>query len=464
MLARDGPRTAKGAHVSPKTLLVVDDDPIARDNLARILEHEGHRALQAESGPAALEIIAQRDLDLVVTDLKMPGMDGLALLAEAKRLRPDTEIILMTGYASVGTAVQAMRDGAYDYISKPFEVEEMRALVEKALEKRGLRAEIAALRQRIESDRGITRFVGQDPTIQALKETIAQVSQLDCNVLIMGETGTGKELVARIIHELSPRADKRFMAVNCGAFSADLIDNELFGHAPEAYTGANKVKKGILETVDGGVIFFDEIGELPLAQQVKLLRILQERKLIRVGDTKEIDLDMRVLAATNKDLKMEVERGEFRMDLYYRLNVIALRLPTLAERRSDIPLLVRHFLAKHSPQGRPMLRITDEVMDILTGYDFPGNVRELENIIERAVALCEGGTFEPRHLPADLVASGARARRSQDRTWPTLEDNERRYIGEVLEEVGGNKTRAAEILGIDRVSLWRKLKRYEMDA
>ena len=218
--------------------------------------------------------------------------------------------------------------------------------------------------------------------------------------------------MARIIHELSPRADKRFLAVNCGAFSAELIDNELFGHAQEAFTGAEKVKQGLLESVKGGVMFFDEIGELPLNMQVKLLRVLQERKLIRVGDTKEIPLDMRVVAATNKDLKKEVERGEFRMDLYYRLNVITLHLPSLAERRSDIPLLMRHFLAKHSPQGRPLLKISDEVMEILMGYGFPGNVRELENIVERALALCEGNVFEPRHLPPDIAGGGGLAQRA----------------------------------------------------
>jgi len=442
-------------------ILVVDDEQIARDNLASILEREGYTITAARDGAEAVRLLEESEFDLVVTDLRMQRMDGLQLLAETKRLRPECEVILMTGYASVNTAVEAMRMGAYDYISKPFDIQEMQALVEKALEKRGLKSEIAELKRRIESDKGITRFVGQDPTIIALKETIAQVSQLDCNVLIHGETGTGKELVARIIHELSPRAGKRFMAVNCGAFSPELIDNELFGHSPEAYTGADKGKPGLLESVKGGVMFFDEIGELPLNMQVKLLRVLQERKLIRVGDTKEIPLDMRVLAATNKDLKKEVERGEFRMDLYYRLNVIAFQLPSLAERRSDIPLLMRHFLAKHSPQGRPLLKISDEVLNALMAYDFPGNVRELENIIERALALCEGNVFELRHLPPDIAAGGSLALRAESQAWPSLEDNERQYIYSVLEEVGGNKTRAAEILGIDRVSLWRKLKRFE---
>lgn len=441
-------------------ILVVDDDPIARDNLANILGREGFQAAAAEDGVAAVRLLEDHDFDLVITDLRMKNMDGLGLLAAAKRLRPDCEVILMTGYASVDTAVEAMRAGAYDYISKPFDIAEMRALVEKALEKRSMRSEIAELRRRIESDKGITRFIGQDPAIVALKENIAQVSQLDCSVLINGETGTGKELVARIIHELSPRAGKRFMAVNCGAFSAELIDNELFGHAKEAFTGAEKGKQGLLEAAKGGVMFFDEIGELPLAMQVKLLRVLQERKIIRVGDTKEIALDMRVIAATNKDLKKEVERGEFRMDLYYRLNVITLQLPSLAERRGDIPLLIRHFLAKHSPSGRPLLKISDEVMETLMGYSFPGNVRELENIVERAVALCEGSVFEMRHLPPDIVGGGL-LQRTEPQAWMTLEENEKRYIYSVLEEVGGNKTRAAEILGIDRVSLWRKLKRYE---
>ncbi len=441
-------------------ILIVDDEAITRENLALILGKEGHDTVVAAGGVEAIRALEATDFDLVLTDLKMKDADGLEVLDRARKLRPDTEVIVLTGYATVATAVEAMRKGAYHYIPKPFEVEELRMLVEKALEKRRMRTEISELRQRIESDKGITRFIGQAPTIQALKETIAQVSQLDCNVLILGETGTGKELVARIIHELSPRSSQRFMALNCGAFSAELIDNELFGHEKEAFTGAGRVKKGLLEAASGGTVFFDEVGELPLTMQVKLLRVLQERNFLRVGGTEEIPVDIRILAASNKDLKKEVELGEFRQDLFYRLNVICLHIPSLSERKEDIPLLARHFLAKHTPKGSPVRRISVEVMDILMNYEFPGNVRELENIVERAAVLCEGEVIEPRHLPADLQELRARPERKVQEQWPTLEENEKLYILSVLEEVGGNKTRAAKILGIDRVSLWRKLKRY----
>ena len=295
-------------------------------------------------------------------------------------------------------------------------------------------------------------------------ELARRVAPADSTVLITGASGTGKELVARAVHELSPRADNRFMAVNCGAFSPDLIANELFGHEREAFTGAGREKKGLLEAAAGGSVFFDEIGDLPLPMQVNLLRVLQERSFLRVGGTREIAVDIRVLAATNRDLKKEVERGAFRQDLYYRLNVIALHLPNLAERREDIPLLVRHFIAKHTPAGATVKSVAPEVMARLQRYDYPGNVRELENIVARGLALCDGPQIEPRHLLGEVDGGALRIARREPRQWPTLEENERQYILSVMEEVGGNKTRAARILDIDRVSLWRKLKRYRIDS
>ena len=386
-----------------RKILIVDDEPIARDNLAHILKKDGYSPLLAENGQQAIDILQQEEVDLVLTDLRMKGLDGMAVLAEAKNLWPSTEVVVITGYASVDTAVAAMRQGAYHYISKPFKIEELRAIVEKALEKNLLRKEIHTLRERVYSQTGTSRIIGQSPKIQALRETINQVAQLDCNVVIQGETGTGKELVARTIHELSPRAEKRFVAFNCGAFTEELITSELFGHERGAFTGANKIKKGLLEMAERSTVFFDEIGELPLSMQVKLLRVLQERTLLRVGGTEEIPIDIRVLAATNKDLKREAEEGAFRTDLFYRLDVLTINVPSLSERREDIPLLANHFLAKYTRPERVAPRLSLEAAQRLMSYEYPGNIRELENIVQRILIHCDGEVVEPHHLMADLA-------------------------------------------------------------
>ncbi|MDD3991213.1 MAG: sigma-54 dependent transcriptional regulator [Desulfobacteraceae bacterium] len=447
-----------------ETLLIVDDEAITRENLAHSLGKKGYRIVTAANGAEAIERLVDTEIGFVLTDLRMHPVDGLEVLARARKLQPAAEVVVVTGYASVDTAVEAMRRGAYHYIAKPIQIEELGLIVEKALEKRRLKKEVRDLRRRVADQSGLARIVGQSQAILALKEMIRQVAALDCTVLIAGETGTGKELVARAVHELSPRADHRFMAVNCGAFSPELIANELFGHEREAFTGAGREKKGLLEAASGGSVFLDEIGDLPLPMQVNLLRVLQERSFRRVGGTQEITADIRVLAATNKDLKKEAERGAFRQDLYYRLNVIALHLPNLAERREDIPLLVRHFIAKHTPVGAAVKTVAPEVMDRLQRYDYPGNVRELENIVARGLALCDGPQIDPPHLLEEVDGSALRIARREPHPWPTLEENERRYILAVMEEVGGNKTRAARILNIDRVSLWRKLKRYQIDS
>jgi DNA-binding NtrC family response regulator len=448
-----------------RKILVVDDEAIARDNLAFILKKEGYLPILAENGQQAIDLLMQEEVDLVLTDLRMKGRDGMAVLTETKNLWPSTEVIVITGHASVDTAVEAMRYGAYHYISKPFKINELRAIVEKALEKNLLRREIHSLRQRVQAEAGASsRIIGQSQKIMALRETIHQVAQLDCNVLIQGETGTGKELVARTIHELSPRAKHRFVAFNCGAFSEELITSELFGHERGAFTGANKIKKGLLELAENGTVFFDEVGELPLSMQVKLLRVLQERTLMRVGGTEEIPIDVRVLAATNKDLKKEAEEGAFRTDLFYRLDVLAINVPSLAERKEDIPLLASHFLAKHTRPGRVVPRLAVETAQRLMCYEYPGNIRELENIVQRILLYCHGEIVEPRHLVADLREGMAVAVRTTDRqSWPSLDEHEKQYIMEVLDEVEGNKSAAAKILGIDRVSLWRKIKRYGLE-
>jgi len=449
--------------MSAARILIVDDELIARQNLEHILRKEGYVTVCAENGEAAIRQLEHGEFDLVLTDLRMQPVDGMELLRTTKQLFPNTEVIMLTGYATVNSAVEAMQKGAYHYVAKPYNFEEVRVLVRQALDKRQLRLEVGELRRRLEDRQDVPLLIGNSQEMENLRKTIEQIAPADCSVLIQGETGTGKELVAKTIHRLSPRASNRFLAINCGALSEDLLANELFGHEKEAFTGARGIKKGLLEVAHGGTILLDEIGDMPLAMQVKLLRVLQERNLMRVGGTEEVPIDIRVLAATNKDLKYEVSQGNFRQDLYYRLNVIHLIVPRLADRKDDILLLSIHFLQKIArSQGKSVEAISDEVLDILMSYPFPGNVRELENIMHRAVTLAQGTAIEVHHLPPDLQQMAHKLHRPK-REFKTLEENERDHIAWVLEQVDGNKTRAAEILGIDRVSLWRKLKRYGME-
>lgn len=444
-------------------LLVVDDEAIARDNVAYILKKGGYEVFTAEDGQAAIGVLENREVDLVLTDLRMKGKDGMAVLEACKRLWPQTEVIVITGYASVDTAVEAIQKGAYHYLAKPVKKEEMLTLVQKALEKRALQQEVIELRKQVSSTTGVTRILGRSLKIQLLRESIVQVAQLDCNVLIQGETGTGKELVARTIHELSPRSAKRFVAFNCGAFTEELITSELFGHEKGAFTGASQIKKGLLELAEGGTVFFDEVGELSLPMQVKLLRVLQERTIMRVGGTEEIPVDIRIIAATNKDLKKEAENGAFRLDLFYRLDVLTIKVPALVERKEDIPILVNHFLAKHSPPSATLPSLSPEVAQQLKQYAYPGNVRELENIAQRLLLQCDGEVIESAHLIEDLHGSSVTPSRVAMDSWPSLEEHEKNYILDVLDETAGNRSKAAKILQIDRVSLWRKIKRYGLD-
>ncbi|MBF0507571.1 MAG: sigma-54-dependent Fis family transcriptional regulator [Deltaproteobacteria bacterium] len=451
--------------MTPGAVLIVDDEQIARENLAYALKKEGYDTCCVDGGKAALAELKKREFDLVMTDLRMPEVDGMEVLRHTKSSYPETEVIVITGHASVSSAVEAMHQGAYHYLSKPYQLDEVRNLVMQAMEKRSMRQELSELKRQVKNQQAGPLIIGNSPKVEALKTMIAQIAPTDCSVLILGETGTGKELVARTIHHLSNRADKRFMAVNCGAFNEELLTNELFGHEKDAFTGARGVKKGIFEVADGGTILLDEIGDMPISMQVKLLRVLQERTLMRVGGTREIPIDVRVLAATNKDLKREAELGTFRQDLYYRINVITLTVPHLAARKDDIPLLCRHFMKYFNvAQGKAVTGISDEVMEILMSYEFPGNIRELENVIERAVALAEGTTIEVRHLPGDLQDVDLSLRVHRPHPFMTLEENEKEYIAWVLQQVSYNKTKAAAILSIDRVSLWRKLRRYNLDS
>jgi DNA-binding NtrC family response regulator len=447
---------------APKTILVVDDEAIARENLAHILQKSGYEVILASDGFEATAIMEAQEIDLVITDLRMKGKGGMDVLIETKRLWPAAEVLVVTGYASVDTAVEAMRQGAYHYLAKPLNVKELQAIVIKALERGAMQQELCRLRQHISESSGSSRIIGQSAKTMALREQISQIAQLDCNVLILGETGTGKELVARTIHDLSRRSKNRIVSLNCGAFSEDLMSSELFGHEQGAFTGAEKRKKGLLEFAIGGTVFFDEIGELSLSMQVKLLRVLQERTLMRVGGSEEIPIDIRVLAATNRNLKEAVGEGVFRKDLYYRLDVISIVIPPLVERRDDIPLLANHFLQKHAETGRTPPLLSEMAAERLKGYDFPGNIRELENIIQRVLITCREEVIEPHHFTSDLGAVD-HSHMTQEQNWPNLEEHEKQYILEVLDEVEGKRAKAAQILGIDRVSLWRKIKRYGLE-
>jgi len=441
-------------------LLLVDDEKIALRNLEHVLAKEGHQVTSTQSGSHALDLLDSQPFDLVLTDMKMDKVDGMQLLRRCKAQHPDIEVIMITGFATLESAVAAMKEGAFHYIAKPFRLDEVRQTVAEALEKIRLKRENRALREQLDAYRGRVRVITRDGGMQKLLDMARQVAPTGCNVLITGESGTGKELFARALHEFSGRPDGPFLAVNCGAFNEELLANELFGHEKGAFTGAIG-KTGLLVAAHGGTLFLDEVTEMSPAMQVKLLRAIQEKEVLPVGGTKPAKVDVRFIAASNRDMKTWVAEGRFRQDLYFRLNVVNLHIPPLSQRREDIPLLAQHFLDRAAPvMGKPVHTISEDALALLKAYDFPGNVRELENIIERGVALCQGDTLEAAHLPDDLRDLTIRAFRRRDGRVIPLEDQERDYILWVLEEAHGNQTLAAQMLGIDRVSLWRKLKKY----
>jgi DNA-binding NtrC family response regulator len=446
-------------------ILVVDDERIAVKNLEHILKKEGYTVTGTESALNALKLLEDQQFDVVLTDLRMEKIDGLQILKKCHDLQPDTEVIMITGYATLESAVEAMKKGAFHYIAKPFKLELVRNVVKEAVEKVRLKRENRTLRDQIANFEGKVKIVTQEPAMQRLIETAKQIAPTDCNVLLTGESGTGKEVFARFIHLHSKRAEGPFFAVNCGAFTEELLSNELFGHEKGAFTGAVERKKGLMEMASGGTLFLDEITEMPASMQVKLLRVIQEREMLRVGGTAPIKVNVRFVAATNMDVQASIKKGSFRHDLYFRLNVVSLFIPPLSERRDDIAILSYYFLNKYTAiMNKEIREIYPEVIAILQGYDFPGNVRELENIIERGVALANGNSIEIAHLPEDLKVINIKTFRKKEGKIPSLEDQEVAYIQWVLKEVGGNKTTAAQILGIDRVSLWRKLKKYGLES
>jgi DNA-binding NtrC family response regulator len=441
-------------------IFVVDDDTSSRELLTRILASEGYEVIALGDGREALDRLdaPEGPPDLVVSDIRMGDVDGLALTDALRHRAPDTPILLVTAFGNVEGAIDAIRRGAFDYISKPYDVDGIKVVVARALEQRRLAMENRALRRDLRDKYRLENVVGRSEAMLQVYKTAARVAATDATVLIQGESGTGKELVARAIHASSPRAQRPFVAVDCGAIAEGVLESELFGHARGAFTGAQATRRGLFEEADHGTLFLDEIGDVGPNLQARLLRALQEGTIRRVGTNEPIAVDVRVVAATNKDLAQAVKDARFREDLFYRLNVVSIRIPPLRDRREDIPLLAEHFAAKHGhPEGAA---ISPPARELLVAYDWPGNVRELENVVARALALNPSGVITPEDLPdhvrgARPPASVAGGLATQDR--PTLAELERRYAAQVLSETGGNKTRAAEILGIDRKTLYRLL-------
>lgn len=448
----------------PGKLLIVDDEKIALRNLEHALIKDGYEVVATQSGSNALALLESQSFDVVLTDLRMEKVDGMQVLKKCRERLPDSEVLMITGFATLESAVEAMKAGAFYYLAKPFRLDEVRQLVSEALEKIHLKRENQLLREQIESYQGKVKIITQDAAMQRLLNLAQQVAPTDCNVLIMGESGTGKELFAHFLHAHSNRQAGPFVAINCGAFNEELLANELFGHEKGAFTGADSVKKGLIETASHGTLFLDEITEMSPAMQVKLLRVIQQREVLRLGSTEPLKVDVRFVAATNRDLQESMKVGSFRTDLYFRLNVVSLQLPPLSARKEDIPLLAFACLKKFAAlMKKEVTEISADTMELLKLYDFPGNVRELENIIERGVAITSGNTIETAHLPDDLRELSMPTFRRKDGRIPPLIEQEKDYIRWVLTEAGGNQSQAAQILGIDRVSLWRKLKRYELE-
>ncbi len=446
-------------------ILIVDDERVTLRNLEHIMKKEGYEVVSTLSGPNALKFLDEQSFDVVLTDLRMEKVDGMQILRKCREIRPDAEVIMITGFATLESAVEAMKHGAFNYIAKPFKLDEVRKIVQEAAHKVALKLENRHLREQLESYQGKVKIISQDPSMQRLLDTARQIAPVDTSVLITGESGTGKELFARFIHANSQRSKGPFFAINCGAFTEELLSSELFGHEKGSFTGAVSAKKGLIETAATGSLFLDEVTEMTPSMQVRLLRVIQEREFLRVGGTEAVKADVRFIAATNRDIHEAVKSGNFRQDLYFRLNVVSLRIPPLSERKDDIPLLSYFFLKKYSVlMKKPVNEISEDVLALLMNYDFPGNVRELENIIERGVALTNDGVINTAQLPEDLKELSIRTFRKREGKMPSLEEQETAYIEWVLREVGGNKTLAAQVLGIDRVSLWRKLKKAGLES
>jgi DNA-binding NtrC family response regulator len=453
---------------SSPTVLVVDDEAGILETLQILLRHEGFTPITALGGKAGIDALETASPDVVLSDIRMPTVSGIEVLAAAKARDPQLPVVLMTAQASMQSAIQAVNEGAYYYIQKPFRNDDLVAILRRAVEHRALKLENVTLKQEIQRrDRSSAgqRPVGNSKSWLKVLEMVETVAPTDSTVLITGESGTGKEVIARYLHDLSPRSDNSFMSINCGALPESLLESELFGHVKGSFTGAVKDRAGLFTAANKGTFFLDEIGETTAATQVKLLRVLQQREVIPVGGTEAQPIDVRMIAATNRDLEDEIKRGSFRGDLFYRLNVIAVHLPPLRERRDDISVLATRFLSRvGGTRHDAPLTLTSDALDAMQAYDWPGNVRELENAMERAVILTTGSTIGPEALPERVTARKVEPLVA-DRAIinPTLDAIERAYIMWVLQSEGGNKTRTASTLGIDASTLYRKLARYETD-
>ena len=445
-------------------ILVADDEESHRIMLRAVLKEEGYDVSEASDGAEAVKAVEQEPFDLILLDIRMRTMDGIEALIEIRKISPLMPVLIMTAYASVKTAVEALKAGAFEYLTKPLDIEELKILIEKALELYQLRAENIALKERLGDRFDFAKIIGRSPKMKEVFDTLSLVAPTDATVLILGESGTGKELVANSIHHNSPRARQPFIKVSCAALPETLLEGELFGHEKGAFTGAIARREGRFQLAHRGTIFLDEVGEMSMTTQTRLLRVLQEKEFEPLGSTRTVKVDVRVIAASNKDLEREVKEGRFREDLFYRLNVVPVSLPALRERKEDIPALATHFFAIYRDKNKKETKdISRKAMDLLMRYDWPGNIRELENCVERAVILARGEIIAPADLPPAIQALTSSDREVQGLELPSgisLQEVEKALIVKTLEDTGGNRTRAAEILGINRRTLQNKLKEY----
>lgn len=444
-------------------ILVVEDEKSLREVLTMLLEGEHYDVTSAPDGLEGVNSIDKDIFDLVITDMKMPKVDGFKVLKKVKEISPETLVIMITAFGTTETAIEAMKLGAYDYINKPFKIDEIRIIVKKAIEKRKLREELSLLREKIKTSYALENIIGKSAKMQEMFTIIQKIAQSSSNVLIIGESGAGKELVATALHNLSMRRDKNLVALNCAAFPEGLLESELFGHMKGAFTGAIYNKQGLFEIADGGSLLLDEIGEMPVNLQAKLLRVIESGMFRRVGGTNDIKVDVRIISATNKNIKEEIEEGRFREDLYYRLNVVPVHIPPLRERKEDIPLLTEHFFKKLSDTPKKM---TPEAMKLLMDYPWKGNVRELENVIERIVLLVDKGEITPADLPSDITSYPRDKKFIPDLTSKGMDvdeiigDIEKKYLLTALDLVGGVKTEAAKLLNLSFRSFRHRLQKY----
>ena len=448
-------------------LLIVDDERSIREACREVSQSLGFTTFTADSAEHAYRLLESQSIDAVLLDLRLPGAGGLEALNQIKSRRPDAVIVVVTGYGTVQSAVQAMKNGAYDYVTKPFSLDELKHLLDRVANHLKLKTENRILREKIKSKQGFAGIVGRSPEMEKLYRIVAKAAHSTHPVLILGESGTGKELVARSIHFSGPYRDKPFIPVDCGSLVPTLIESELFGHVKGAFTGAQHAKDGLLAIAEGGTVFLDEVGELPIDLQAKLLRAIQEREIRPVGSTKHIPINVRILAATNRDLEEGVAQGTFRRDLYYRLNVLSLRIPSLRERRQDIPLLANHFLERLSRDSGTERTLSDDALKAMLAYDWPGNVRELENCLERACAFTTGPMIHLGDLPTEisqLDGSGSSVDASGNSKIIPMSEMERQTILNTIAQLNGDKLMAARMLGIGKTTLYRKLKEYSSQS